>query len=82
MEENGSESKNDAREELGPRETLAVWVFTAIVIIVAIIFYNLMPSKGACLEDWGQFGDSFGMINWIISLLSMCGVAYTAYVMK
>lgn len=58
MEENVSESKDYTREELGPRETVAVWVFTAIVIIVAIIFYHLIPSGGADVEKWRQFGAS------------------------
>lgn len=82
MEENINEQTEGARYELRPWEIILVWVFAVIIIAVVCIFYNLKPCPGASIDKWGQFGDSFGMINWFVSLLSLAGVAFTAISVK
>ncbi|HRH78402.1 MAG TPA: hypothetical protein PK129_13725, partial [Cellvibrionaceae bacterium] len=82
MQDNVNLQAEISSHELGPWETILVWIFFAIVIGVGCIFYNLKPGLGAKLEDWGQFGDSFGMINWTVSLLSLGGVVFTAISVK
>jgi nitrogen fixation protein len=61
-------------------EILYFWALIAFVSGIIYLFKMLPDDKS--LLSLGQLGDSFGMINWIISFLSMCGVAYTAYIMK
>lgn len=82
MEENVNTQAEDSSSELRPWEIKFIKIFAAIILVVGYIFYQLKPPSGSDLEHWGQFGDSFGMINWIISLLSLAGVAFTAYSVK
>jgi hypothetical protein len=82
VEENFNAQSECSRYELRPWEIILVWVFVVIVVVVIGIFYNLRPCPGASIDKWGQFGDSFGMINWFVSLLSLTGVAFTAISVK